>query len=135
MENMDGEDVLTALYAVEGFGVIIDNHYKIRENITIGITGKTLNMHGFHTSEGGSHFLFLSRNVTAASKELSATVPGWDVEKNGECKLTTDGFKEIDAKTKEVIFDWDSAFRIPFSESTLDERPVEERCSQFWDYL
>lgn len=130
VENLQGEDVLTMLYAVEGYGVIVDKHYNIKENVTIGVPGKTLNMHGFHVSDNGQHFLFVNRNVTTADRKVSATVPF-----EGECKLTTDGFREVDARTGKTLFEWDSTGRIAFNESTLDLESVEDRCSQFWDYL
>lgn len=57
--NVDGEDLLSLSYAVEGNGYILDNRYVIKETVVEGVTGKTYNMHDFHTVEDGSRYLYL----------------------------------------------------------------------------
>ena len=57
--NVEGENLLSMSYAVEGYGYILDNQYKVKQTVTLGITGETYNMHDFHTVEDGSRFLYL----------------------------------------------------------------------------
>ncbi|KAK5173310.1 uncharacterized protein LTR77_001991 [Saxophila tyrrhenica] len=130
--DVGGEDLLSLSYAVEGRGYILDKQYKVKQTVVEGMTGKTYNMHDFHTVENGSHFLYLQRNITHASAQLAKQDLGYD----GECSVTFPGFEERDVKTGEVLFKWDATGKIPLSDSTLTHGPVENRCTGgAWDYL
>lgn len=126
----EGADMLSMIYPVEGNGYILDHHYETVETVEMGVTGKTLNMHDFHTVENGSKYLYLQRNLTEASKELSAEI-GYD----GECSVAFPGFEERDIKTGELLYKWDATGNLPLTDSTMDFGPVEDRCKSHWDYL
>lgn len=129
--NVDGKEMLTMLYAVEGSAYIIDNHYRVQDTVFTGETGVTFNMHDFHTIEDGTKYLYLKRNITEASQEMSQEELGFD----GKCKVTFPGFEEKDVKTKEMLFKWDGTGNIPLSDSTMVAGPLEQRCAVHWDYL
>ncbi len=129
--NVQGKDMLSMLYAVEGNAYILDNQYKVKQTHFTGITGKTFNMHDFHSVEDGTHFLYLQRNLTEASEEMSSEELGFD----GKCKVCFAGFEEADIDSGETLFKWDATGHITFNESTMAFAPVQERCKIYWDYL
>lgn len=130
VQKVGDEEMLSMLYAVEGNAYLLDHAYRVKDTIFVGETGVTFNMHDFHTVEDGSKFLYLQRNVTQASREMSMEELGFD----GMCSVTFPGFEERDVETKDVLFKWDATGIIPFSDSTMDAASVESRC-RGWDYL
>ena len=131
VQNWNGTDMLSMLFAVEGKGIILDKHYRIVDEVDVGITGETFNMHDFRTIEDGSHYLYLQRNVTTMSREKSIYL-GYKI---GLCQITYPGFQERDVQTGEVLFTWSSRDHIPFSDSTMNNASITERCNEHWDYL
>lgn len=131
VQNVEGTDMLSMLYAVEGNAYILDNRYSVKQTVFTGETGVTFNMHDFHTVEDGTRYLYLQRNITKASEEMSMEELGFD----GKCKVTFPGFEERDVKSKEKLFKWDGTGNIPFSESTMAFAPADSRCATYWDYL
>lgn len=129
--NVDGQDKLSMLYAVEGNAYILDEAYAVQEKVFTGVTGVTFNMHDFHTIEDGRKYLYLQRNITEASEEMSMQELGF----NGKCKVTFPGIEERDVKSKNILWKWDGTGNIPFSDSTMNFAPAEVRCSSHWDYL
>ena len=129
--NVEGTDMLSMLFAVEGNAYILDDRYEGKQTVFTGETGVTFNMHDFHTVEDGTRYLYLQRNITEASRELTMQDLGY----NGTCKVTFPGFEERDVKSKEKLFKWDGTGNIPFSDSTMAFAPAEDRCRSYWDYL
>ena len=129
--NVGGEDMLSMLYAVEGNGYILDHSYQVKQTVFTGTTGSTFNMHDFRTIEGGTKYLYLQRDMTPASRELSMEELGYD----GECKVTFPAFEERDVESLEKLHHWDATGIICMNESTMQFAPVEARCTQNWDYL
>ena len=131
IQNVDGTDLLSMLYAVEGNAYLLDNRYRVKQTVFTGQTGVTFNMHDFHTVNDGTRYLYLQRNITEASEELSMEEIGFD----GKCKITFPGFEERDVKSKNKLFKWDATGIISMNESTMQFAPVPVRCASYWDYL
>lgn len=127
--NIRGENMMSVIFAVEEDALLLDNHYQIVEAIPIGRRGSTLDMHDFRFVENGTRALYINRNFTRASKEVSDVV-GFD----GNCAVTANSFQEMDTTTWQPTFWWSGVDHIPLDDSTMTSSDLEQRCNNWWDY-
>ena len=124
VSTIGGESVLTAMSHGWGQGVILGNDYEIQRVVNIE-EAFNFNTHEFHFLEDGKKILVTTYNWREAPKKLTKAV-GID----GGCAVAFDGFKELDAGTLQVLFQWSS-----YGTIGLDESTYGKACEGRWDYV
>lgn len=129
--EIDGKKMLSLVYNHEA-GLILDDGYEIVKKSYVGgiFNPWVLNMHEFAIVDNGSKLLQMRSKELSTSREISAQI-GYD----GRCYVHFQGFEEKDVNTLETTFEWDAEGVIPLSDTFVDVRPVETRCThQPYDY-
>ena len=121
--NVNGEDVLTAVYRRKQMDVILNDRYEIVKEVKIE-KGR-VNIHEFNTADNGTRVLPMIDKGGRASR-LESQAVGYD----GRCKASFPGFEEYDTNTWEKMFAWNSKGHIHLNESF-----IEHTCKRGWDYL
>ena len=134
LQNVRGEDVMTLLDRDQGTGVMLDDHFEIRDTITID-TPSHMNAHEFRFVDEGKRAVIINTWNEVSSIEDARTV-GHD---GGPCHGAYDGIREYDTKTWEVVWEWSPLGRIALTESTHDiDVGIEKRCNAEhggWDFM
>lgn len=109
-----------------GSGIVLDDGYNIYETVYMRGNLSRQNMHDLTLRDDGKHALML----TAKPDEPSHLhIPhGYD----GQCKVGWQGFKEVEVKTGETMFEWFAKGHIREDESTRQTDSWEETCADEW---
>lgn len=129
MSNVRGEDMMTFLVQREGNGLIVDNTFQVRETVDLGTLGVDFNSHEFYFIENGNQAIVMDEGRRDATKEQAL---GVKYEK--DCKCLFNGFKVLDTKTWEPVFEWSSFEHVSLSESTFLDGGVERWCNDLWGW-
>ena len=127
VSSIADERVLTGMSHGWGQGVILGDDYQIRRRVDVAGNPGDFNTHEFHFLEDGARVLVTSYNWGSATGEMQRAIGR---EEGGKCDVAFDGFKELDGRTTETVFEWSSFGKIGLDESTYG-RPCEGR----WDYV
>ena len=84
-----------------------------------------LNQHEFNIEDHGKRTMI----ITHGREQLNAT----DLGVEGEVWVRTDGFRELDTETGDVLFDWKTQDHISLKESTF-RSPADEDEPNAGDY-
>ncbi|KAK5163562.1 uncharacterized protein LTR77_010511 [Saxophila tyrrhenica] len=132
LSNVLGETMLSFLYPHNRSAILLDTSYNVRYSVPVAEEGQSVDMHEFHIVENGTKALFFydqRRNVT---QEQSRAI-GW---MNGNCTVNDNLFHELDvANDFQPTFTWSSAEHVGLYESSKVENSLQERCSDFWDFI
>lgn len=128
--TFEGKDMLSMVYRHQ-YGAILDESYRIHQKAHVE-SGFDYNMHEFNIVENGTRLLMMRTKTKQTSTEISSQV-GYD----GNCNVRFYGFEERDAQTMEPTFTWLSEGHIPLDDTMMDDRPMEDFCTDpdGWDYL
>lgn len=129
MSNVRGEDLMTFLVQREGNGYILDNTFEVREKVKVGTLGVDFNSHEFYFMDNGKRAIVLAEGRRDATKEQALAIK---YEKN--CRCLFNGFKELDTRTWEPLFEWSSFEHIPLEESTFLDGGVDRLCNDAWGW-
>ena len=132
MSEVDGQQMLSFVWPKhkpEGNGFILDNTYQVHEVVDMVGNHSKWNMHEFNLINDGKQALM------AIPQDYSAThidVNGY----SGRCRIGWQGFKEVDVKSGEVLFEWNTQGHVDVEESTYVAKNVndtwEDKCSHNW---
>lgn len=111
-----------------GQAVVMGTDYQIVETLQVDTPGN-VNTHELNFVENGTRALVIKSHRQQGTKEMSEKV-GF----GGKCVGQFDGFEEYDTKTWKSKFDWRSFGKVGFEESSLEGRPIEQRCRD-WDFM
>jgi hypothetical protein len=128
LSNVDGKYMLTMMSAGTGQAVILRNDYELEHTLQVDNPGR-VNTHELNFVENGTRALVIKSHREEGSKEMSRKV-GFD----GKCVGQFDGFEEYDTRTWKSVFDWRSYGKVGFEESSLEGRPIQQRCRN-WDFM
>ena len=120
-QNVNGESMLTGIYAHSGVDIMINNQYEIQEQLHV----KHINIHDFNVVQNGTRALAMTVENYRASVAESRTV-GF----NGQCQVSTTGFDEYDTTTWEKTFAWSAQKHI-----TINESYTDPECMHSWDFM
>jgi len=107
----------------EGAGVVLDSSYQRVMNVTLPRELR-VDVHEFSLLDEGKSAIMLVNHYVQAH-DLTQGRPGWDGQ------IVGNGFREIDLRTRESLFDWRSLGPVSPVESTF-AAPEE---GGTWDYL
>lgn len=110
-----------------GAGVILGNDYVQKTVVAMPQTISEFNMHEFNLVDNAQHALA----VTFKTKLMSLLDLGIP---HTYSKIGTGGFEEIDVKTGETLFEWNSMDQIKLHESTFFPLKGPSKDPGGWDY-
>lgn len=127
MVQINGEDMLTAIYKREDAGVILDNSYQIQRVVDWPGIYNSSNMHDFTVSSDGQRALVLTKR--------HHNISGSPVDIQGECYVHSNGLRELDisGSTPKTLFSWNATDHIGLDETTYGTRKMEKQCRTGWD--
>ena len=108
-----------------GSGIIIDSSYNIHQTIDMRADLPRTNMHDLNILDNGQRALML----TAKSYEKDPIQLG---SYEGPCKAQWQGFRELDLKTGETVFEWHAQGHIALEESTRITGTYTDMCQNDW---
>ena len=125
---VEGEQRLTMLDRDRATATILDNDYEIHNIINVA-DQDIVNAHELNFVEGGKTLIHILNTKLDATDEDKKSV---GLSSDAECEANFNGFKERDAKTGEVLFDWTARGHIFLNESTENpDGDIEEKCNTF----
>ena len=128
MSDVDGEDMMTMLDRDRADGVIIDNHFEIRDIFLIDTDKEHVNAHELNYVEDGKSVLLLRNDKRNAPQDERDSV-GY---KGDECRANYMSFFELDATNNyETLFEWHGYGHIRLNESTMLDNDIENRCNTY----
>lgn len=115
-----------------GAGWFLNSQYEIEHSMLLAKDVDHLNQHEFNIEDDGKRTMI----ITHGREHLDAGDMGLD----GEVWVRTDGFRELDTETGDVLFDWKTQDYISLNESTYrspkdddEPNPGEYSRSGAWD--
>ena len=133
--QINGTDMLTAIYPHDNAAVIMNKHYEIVETVVHSSSWEYSNMHDFNVVEDGTRALVLTKDAATRVSRKKSQVVGF----NGRCLVRGDGMKYLDITTSppKELFSWNGTDHIGLDETVvhIDNNPIEELCTDAtkWD--
>jgi hypothetical protein len=112
----------------DGDGFILDDSYHVYRTIDMHRDIPAPNMHDLTIADDGSRALMLTQKTY---EPTSVRVGAF----NRPCKIGWQGFREVDLRTGELVFDWSAEGHIDPYESTKKEDSIKVMCQTEWDIL
>lgn len=126
VNNVNGQDMMTGMYAHKGEAVVVNNKYELQHQVKIGEGRSILNIHDFNTVYNGTRALAMTQRSGYASRKESEAI-GYN---GGRCHLLFPGFEEFDTSNWQRTFTWSAQNHILMNESFTNHN-----CKHKWDYL
>lgn len=132
VSRVDGQDMLSfsTLVKAPDNGYIFDNTYTLYESVDMQGNKSKYNMHDLNLINNGKSALVM---LITDYDPTHLSVDGFD----GPCQIGWQGFKEVDVKTGEVLFEWHSRDYITVEETNyipmMTQDTWEAKCATNWD--